>query len=63
VAIPLITQGVCLSPRSYSRRHENERALRVSAALPASALPQVLLYGIVVCAPGAVELAVAHFTT
>jgi hypothetical protein len=61
MAIPLIALGAFLSPQSYSLRRENERELRVSAAA-VSALPQLLLYGIAVCALRAVELAVVHFT-
>ncbi len=63
VAIPLIAVGAYLSLRSYRRWQENERALRVAARLPTSALPRVLLYGIGVCALGAAALAVIHVTT
>jgi uncharacterized membrane protein YidH (DUF202 family) len=63
VAIPLIALGAYLSLRSYRRWQDNERALRVDALLPTSALPGVLLYGIAVCALGAAALAVIHFTT
>lgn len=63
VAIPLIALGAYLARRSYLRWQDNERALRLQAPLPASALPRVLVYGISVCALAAGALAVIHFTT
>jgi putative membrane protein len=50
LAVALMTLGALLALGSYRRWQREERALRLRQALPASALPRTLAYGVVVFA-------------
>ncbi|MBV8909961.1 MAG: hypothetical protein JOZ89_04290, partial [Gammaproteobacteria bacterium] len=60
VALPLLALGAAVSLGSYRLWQRNARALRLGQSLPASALPRILVYGVVVLAMIASALAIVQ---
>ena len=61
VAIPLVALGAVLAVGGYRRWQDADRALRLGEPLPATNLPAILAFGVLVISATAVVLIFVHW--
>ena len=61
VAIPLVTLGAVLALGGYRRWKDSDRALRLGEPLPATQLPLILAFGVLVVSATAIVLILVHW--